>query len=136
MIDCQIRNPSGEFPDIIFMSPKCFAAFQKQQQSYVNYVSAGDRETLDRDMVAMWRGAKIYVEPTLGFTAQNPAKPVSAYVLSSSNFQLYADTDGFFEVSDMMPVPGTATEAAMVFCRMQLVTGHLASHGVLLDAEA
>jgi hypothetical protein len=78
-------------------------------------------------------------------------------VLSSSNFQLYADTDGFFEVSDMMPVPGTATyadtdgffevsdmmpvpgtatEAAMVFCRMQLVTGHLASHGVLLDAEA
>jgi len=24
----------------------------------------------------------------------------------------------------------------MVFCRMQLVTGHLASHGVLLDAEA
>jgi len=36
----------------------------------------------------------------------------------------------------MMPVPGTATEAAMVFCRMQLATGHLASHGVLLDAEA
>ena len=136
MIDCQIRNPSGEFPDIILMSPKCFAAFQAKQQSFVNYVSASDRESLDRDMVAMWRGARIYVEPNLGFTAQNPAKPVSAYVLSSSNFQLYADTDGFFEVGDMMPVPGTATEAAMVFCRMQLVTGHLASHGVLLDAEA
>lgn len=136
MIDCQIRNPSGEFPDIILMSPKCFAAFQAKQQSFVNYVSAGDRDSLDRDMVAMWRGAKIYVEPQLGFTAQNPALPVSAYVLSSSNFQLYADTDGFFEVSDMMPVPGTATEAAMVFCRMQLVTGHLASHGVLLNAEA
>ena len=136
MIDCQIRNPSGEFPDIILMSPKCFAAFQAKQQSFVNYVSAEGRDSLDRDMVAMWRGARIYVEPNLGFTAQNPAKPVSAYVLSSSNFQLYADTDGFFEVGDMMPVPGTATEAAMVFCRMQLVTGHLASHGVLLDAEA
>jgi len=136
MIDCQIRNPAGEFPDIIFMSPNCFAAFQNKQQSHVQYVSASDRDGLDRDMVAMWRGAKIYVEPNLGFTAQNPAKPVSAYVLSSSNFQLYADTDGFFEVSDMMPVPGTATEAAMVFCRMQLVTGHLASHGVLLDAES
>jgi hypothetical protein len=61
---------------------------------------------------------------------------ISAYALSSDQFQLYADTDGFFNVSEMMPVPGTATEAAMVFCRMQLVTGHLASHGVLFDAEA
>jgi hypothetical protein len=87
-------------------------------------------------MVAMWRGARIYIEPNLGFTATTPAKPVSAYALTSSQFQLYADTDGFFNVSDMMPVPGTATEAAMVFCRMQLVTGHLASHGVLLDGEA
>jgi hypothetical protein len=136
MIDCQIRNPAGEFPDLIFMSPNCFATFQAKQQSHVQYVSASDRDGLDRDMVAMWRGAKIFVEPNLGFTAQSPAKPVSAYVLSSSNFQLYADTDGFFEVGDMMPVPGTATEAAMVFCRMQLVTGHLASHGVLLDAES
>lgn len=136
MIDCQIRNPAGEFPDLIFMSSNCFATFQAKQQSHVQYVSASDRDGLDRDMVAMWRGAKIYVEPNLGFTAQSPAKPVSAYVLSSSNFQLYADTDGFFEVGDMMPVPGTATEAAMVFCRMQLVTGHLASHGVLLDAES
>ena len=136
MIDCQINNPSGEFPDIILMSPKCFGAFQALQQSQVQYVNAGDRAGLDKDMVAMWRGAKIYVDPNLGFTAEAPAKPVSAYVLTSSNFQLYADTDGWFNVSEMMPVPGTATEAAMVFCRMQLTTGHLASHGVLLDAEA
>jgi hypothetical protein len=51
-------------------------------------------------------------------------------------FQLYADTDGWFNLSEMLPVPGTATESAMVFCRMQLVTGHLASHGVLINAEA
>tara|TARA_R100001460_G_scaffold2544_7_gene8174 strand:+ start:555 stop:1571 length:1017 start_codon:yes stop_codon:yes gene_type:complete len=136
MIDCQIHNPAGAFPDIILMSPKCFAAFQALQQSQVRYTSEGDRTSLDRDMVAMWRGARIYVEPNLGFTAENPAVPVSAYVLSSSQFRLYADTDGFFEMSDMMPVPGTATEAAMVMCRMQLATGHLASHGVLLNAEA
>jgi hypothetical protein len=64
------------------------------------------------------------------------ALPVSAYCLSSDMFQLYADTDGWFNLSEMLPVPGTATEAAMVFCRMQLVTGHLASHGVLINAEA
>lgn len=136
MIQCQLYSPDGTFPDIILMSPNCFATFQAQQQSQVRYTSESDRAGLDRDMVAMWRGARIYVEPNLGFTAQNPAKPVSAYVLSSSQFRLYADTDGFFELGDMMPVPGTATEAAMVFCRMQLATGHLASHGVLLDAEA
>tara|TARA_R110002050_G_scaffold82172_3_gene175940 strand:+ start:1887 stop:2903 length:1017 start_codon:yes stop_codon:yes gene_type:complete len=136
MIDCQVFNPAGEFPDIILMSPKCFAAFQAQQQSYVRYTSETDRGGLDRDMVAMWRNARIYVDPNLGFTAENPAVPVSAYVLSSSQFRLYADVDGFFEMSDMMPVPGTATEAAMVMCRMQLATGHLASHGVLLNAEA
>jgi len=135
-INCQIYNPAGEFPDILLMSPSCYAAFQNLQQSSVRYVSASDRDGIDADMVAMWRGAKIYIEPNLGFTATTPAKPVSAYALSSSQFQLYADTDGFFNVSDMLPVPGTATEAAMVFCRMQLVTGHLASHGVLLDGEA
>jgi len=139
-IDCQIRNPSGAFPDILLMSPNCFATFQNLQQSSVRYVSSGDRDGLDRDMVGMWRGAKIYVDPNLGFVANAavPAngKAISAYALSSDQFQLYADTDGWFNVSEMMPVPGTATEAAMVFCRMQLVTGHLASHGVLFDAEA
>jgi len=135
-IQCQIRNPSGAFPDILLMSPNCFAAFQNLQQSLVRYTSSSDRADLDSDMVGMWRGARIYVEPNLGFTAQNPAKAVSAYALSSDQFQLYADTDGFFNVSEMQPVPGTATEAAQVFCRMQLVTGHLASHGVLIDAEA
>jgi hypothetical protein len=140
MINCQLYNPSGQFPDIIMMSPKCYAAFQALQQSQVQYISASDRDSLDKDMVAMWRSAKIYVDPNLGFTANAGStmgsKAVSAYALSSENFQLYVDTDGFFNVSEMLPVPGTATQAAMVFNRMQLVTGHLASHGILIDAEA
>jgi hypothetical protein len=140
MINCQIFHPGGKFPDIILMSPKCYAAFQAQQQSQVQYISASDRATLDADMVGMWRGAKIYVDPNLGFTASGSsgmgAFPVSAYCLSSDMFQLYADVDGWFNLSEMMPVPGTATEAAQIFCRMQLVTGHLASHGVLINAEA
>ena len=134
-INCQIRNPAGTFPDLLFMSPKCFAAFQALQQSSVNYVSASDRDSLDRDMVAMWRGAKIFVEPNLGFNNAG-GNAVSAYALSSSQFQLYADNDAFFTVSDMLPVPGTATKAAQVISRIQLVTGHLASHGVLLRAES
>jgi len=134
-IDCQTRNPAGDFPDILLMSPACYAAFMALQQSSVRYTSSSDRDSLDRDMVGSWRNARIYIEPQLGF-ANAGGVPVSAYALSSSQFQLYADVDGFFNVSDMLPVPGTATEASMVFNRMQLCTGHLASHGVLLNAEA
>lgn len=133
MINAQIYSPDGEFPDIILMSPSCFGAHQALIQGAMRY-SPGDSE--DKGMVGMWRGARIYIDPNLGFTAESPAKPISAYVLSSANIKLYADVDGWFEMGDMLPVPGTAAEAAMVFCRMQLVTGHLASHGVLVDAEA
>lgn len=140
MINCQLLHPGGKFPDIILMSPKCFAKFQDLQQSQVQYISAADRATLDAEMVGMWRGAKIYVDPNLGFTASGSsgmgALPVSAYVLSSDMFQLYADTDGWFNMSEMDRVPGTATMASTVFCRIQLSTGHLASHGILINAEA
>lgn len=139
-IQTQIYNPSGTTPDIMLMSPSCYAAFLALMDSRIQYINVTDRDGLNGQMVATYRGAKIYVDPNLGFTASAAsgmgAKAVSAYLLSSDQFQLYVDTDGFFNVSDMMPVPGTATEAAMVFCRMQLVTGHLASHAILIDAEA
>ena len=139
-INTQIYNPSGTTPDIMLMSPKCYAAFLNLMDSRIQYISVSDRDGLNGQMVATYRGARIYVDPNLGFSANAAsgmgAKAVSAYLLSSDQFQLYVDTDGFFNVSDMMPVPGTATEAAMVFCRMQLVTGHLASHAILIDAEA
>lgn len=137
-IDCQQYHPEGKFPDILLMSPAMFAAFQALQQSSVQYTTADRRDSLDRDMVAMWRGARIYVEPNLGYTNSAGAGgvPVSGYALSSDLFQMYADVDGFFNISDMVPVPGTATESALVFNRMQLTTGHLASHGVILNAEA
>lgn len=139
-IQTQIYNPSGTTPDIMLMSPSCYAAFLALMDSRIQYVNVTDRDGLNGQMVATYRGSRIYVDPSLGFTASAAsgmgAKAVSAYLLSSDQFQLYVDTDGFFNVSDMMPVPGTATEAAMVFCRMQLVTGHLASHAILIDAEA
>jgi len=139
-IQTQIYNPSGTTPDIMLMSPRCYAAFLALMDSRIQYINVTDRDGLNGEMVATYRGARIYVDPNLGFTANAAsgmgALPVSAYLLSSDQFQLYVDTDGFFNVSDMLPVPGTATEAAMVFCRMQLVTGHLASHAILINAEA
>ena len=136
-INCMQYNPEGTLPDLLFMSPACFAAFQKLQQSQVRYTSADGRSGLDRGMVGEWRGARIYVDSRLGFTAQAPAKAISAYALTSGQFNLYTDEDAYFSVADKpMQVPGTAVEAWMVHTRLQLTTGRLACHGVLLDAEA
>ncbi len=136
MIQAQIYNPSGNMPSLIFLSPKAFGKFQSLIQDQVQYVSVTDQNGLtERQMVGIWRGAQIYVDPNLGFT-NAAGNVVSGYVLSPENFQLYADTDGYFSVGDMIPVPGTVTMVAPVFCRVQLVTGHLASHGVLLNAES
>ena len=139
-IQSQIFNPSGSTPDIMLMSPSCYAAFLALMDARIQYISVGDRDGLNQQMVPTYRGARIYVDVNLGYNVHSTVsagrEPVSAYLLSSDQFQLYVDTDGFFNVGEMERVPGTATEAAMIFCRMQLVTGHLASHSLLLDAEA
>jgi hypothetical protein len=139
-IQSQIYSPEGNLPDMIFMSPACYSAFLNLMDNRIQYISVADRAGLVKEMVATYRGARVYVDPFLGYVANAASgmatKPVSAIVLNSKQFQLYADVDGWFNVGDMLPVPGTATEAAMVFCRMQLTTGHLASHSILIDAEA
>jgi hypothetical protein len=139
-IQSQIYSPDGNLPDILLMSPACYSAFLNLMDQRIQYITVADRAGLAKEMVATYRGARVYVDPFLGFTANGAsgmgAKPVSAYLLNSKQFQLYADVDGWFNVGEMLPVPGTATEAAMVFCRMQLTTGHLASHSILIDAEA
>ena len=129
-------NPDGSPPDMLFLSPAAYAAFMKLQQGQVRYVSTEGRGGLDNEMVAEWRGSRVYVDNRLGFTAEAPAKAVSGYALTSSQFEVYTDTDAFFEVSEPMRVPGTAVEAWCVHTRLQLTTGRLACHGVLLDAEA
>jgi len=135
MIQAQIYNPSGDRPGMLLMSPNMFAAFMALQQSAVRYVSTGDRDGLDRSFAGMWRGATIHVDPNLGF-ANAAGNTVSGYAITHDQMSLYADTEGYMTIGDMQDVPGTATSVASVFNRMQICTGHLASHGVFLNAEA
>jgi hypothetical protein len=135
MTACMLRNPSGDRPDMIFMSELCYSAFSALIEDKVRYTNAADAKGLDAQTIEMYRGARVFVDPNLGF-ANAAGDAVSAYVLTSSNFELYADEEGYFDMGELAPVSGTVTEAAQVYCRLQLVTGHLASHGVLIDAEA
>jgi hypothetical protein len=135
-INCMQFNPDGSPPDMLFLSPAGYAAFMKLIQGQVRYTTAAGRDGLDAGMVAEFRGARVYVDNRLGFTAEAPAKAVSGYALTSSQFEVYTDESAFFEVHDPMQVPGTASEAYQVHTRLQITTGRLACHGVLLDAEA
>tara|TARA_R110000868_G_scaffold1281_3_gene10002 strand:+ start:219 stop:1241 length:1023 start_codon:yes stop_codon:yes gene_type:complete len=136
IINCSLYNASGSTPDIIIMSPKCYAKFQALQTAIKSPGNAKDLRDINDTYLTTYMGAKVYVDLNMGFTAQNPAKPVSAYVLNSRDFEIYADQDGWFDIGEMAPLGGTILDTAQIFCRMQLVTSHLASHGVLLDAEA
>lgn len=137
MIQAQVYNPEGLEPDLIFMSPKCYAAFLKLIQNQVRYIEEKSANGLRNQMVPTWRGARIYVEPTLGFTAEAPAKALSAVILSSNTFTAYRDPDAWFKLGDMMQVATNGgIEAASIHTRFQITTGHLASHAIVLDAEA
>lgn len=136
MIRASLYHPNGKRPDIIFMSPNCFSAFQALLTDAYRYQDVSGRDGLvDSEMVAMWRGAKVYVDNRLGF-ANAAGDDVSAYAISSDMNQFYFDQGGEFDVSELTPIPGTATLTARVLVSCQLVTGHLASSALLLNAES
>jgi hypothetical protein len=138
MIQASLYHPGGRRPDILFMSPKCFAAFQGLLTDDYRYQNVSDRDALaGANYVATWRGAKVYVEPTLGFTSAAAGTPViSAYAVSSDMVNMYIDPNADFSVGELAPYPGYAARFANITLRTQLVTGHLASAGILANAEA
>jgi hypothetical protein len=136
MIQASLYHPGGRRPDIIFMSPKCFAAFQSLLTDDYRYQNVRDRDALaGADYVATWRGARIYVEPTLGYN-NAAGNAVSAFAISSDTVSMYIDPNADFSVGELAPYPGYAARFANINLRAQICTGHLASAGVLIRAEA
>ena len=59
-IQTQIYNPSGTTPDIMLMSPSCYAAFLSLMDSRIQYINVSDRDGLNGQMVATYRGARTH----------------------------------------------------------------------------
>ena len=83
-IQSQIYNPSGTTPDIMLMSPSCYAAFLNLMDNRIQYISVGDREGLNAGDGGHLpgrphlRGPEPRLQrPTAGISA-NRAKAVSA----------------------------------------------------------
>lgn len=131
MIQTQIYAPEGTV-DLILASPTSYRLYKSVLQQNERYMP---KETvLDGGRLALaFNGALMYVENNLGTgTAANP----SMYFLNSKSMKVVFDSEANFSMSDFEHKSGYAAREAQMFVRTQLVADHLASLGLLYDAEA
>ena len=91
-------------------------------------------DTRDGGKLALaFASAKMYVDPFLPSTAG--PNSISLYMLNTEFMKLVIDSDANFTVGDFEHISGYASRAAHIMCRCQLITDHLASHALIVNAE-
>ena len=132
MIQCQIYSQEGNV-DLILASPTSYRLYKSFLQAQERYTP---KETvLDGGKLALaFNGALMYVENNLGNTVVADAP--SMYFLNSKSMKVVFDSDANFSMSDFESKSGYAAREAHVFVRTQLIADHLASLGLLYNAEA
>ena len=141
-ISCQINSPNGKGPDLIICSQGFFAAYKALiQANNERYI---DDSVLDAGRLSlMFNGAALHVDPFMGAAVQNPggsdptgASINSAYFLNTEYIKLAFDSSAQFEMDDFEHVSGYASRSANIYTRMQVYFTHMASQGLMTDAEA
>ena len=136
MIQTQIYAPEGTV-DLILASPASYRLYKSVLQQNERYMP---KETvLDGGRLALaFNGALMYVENNLGFASSGAggADTPSMYFLNSKSMKVVFDSEANFSMSDFEHKSGYAAREAQMFVRTQLVADHLASLGVLTNAEA
>lgn len=164
-IDSQVYAPEGEV-DIILMSPRCYELYKNSLFAQERYTSIQEERDMAGKLGLMFNGAKVYVEPNLGFSfvqsdlATGAAKDmtgtdivfggsagqyqtdgnnngtIDALFLNSKLLSLYFDRDAYFEMGEFERISGYAAMAANIMTRTQLATANLSGHGILINAFA
>ena len=139
-INCQLNTPDGSAPDLIICSPQFYKAYKALLQEKERYI---DEKVLDGGRLALaFNGAMVVATPFLGSDVQNPsATPngtatISAYFLNTRYMKIAFDSAAQFEMEDFESVSGYASRSANIYTRMQVYFTHLASQGLLVDAES
>ncbi len=132
MLQTQIYAPEGSV-DLILASPTSYRLYKNTLQANERYMP---KETvLDAGRLALaYNGALMYVENNLG-NASGAHTP-SMYFLNTKSMKVVFDSEANFEMTDFEHKSGFAAREAHMFVRTQLVADHLASLGLLYDAEA
>ena len=132
MLQTQIYAPEGSV-DLILASPTSYRLYKNTLQAQERYMP---KETvLDAGRLALaYNGALMYVENNLGNAVG--ANTPSMYFLNTKSMKVVFDSEANFEMTDFEHKSGFAAREAHMFVRTQLVADHLASLGLLYDAEA
>jgi hypothetical protein len=139
-VQAQTYAPEGDI-DIILASPTSYELYKNELQKLERYTSANEERNMAGRLALKYNGADMYIEPNLGFTGTvnkgaATTKPISMYMLNSKLFNVYFDTDGYFELGEANPLSGYAATTFEIYVRMQVCSSNLSGHGVLYDAEA
>ena len=131
MLQTQIYAPEGAV-DLILASPTSYRLYKGQIQQNERYMP---KETvLDAGRLALaYNGALMYVEKNLGFASGGHTP--SMYFLNTKSMKVVFDSEANFSMTDFEHKSGYAAREAQMFVRTQLVADHLASLGLLYDAE-
>jgi hypothetical protein len=132
MLQTQIYAPEGSV-DLILASPTSYRLYKNTLQAQERYLP---KETvLDAGRLALaYNGALMYVENNLGNAVG--ANTPSMMFLNSKSMKVVFDSDANFSMTDFENKSGYAAREAHMFVRTQIVADHLASLGLLVDAEA
>jgi hypothetical protein len=132
MIQASIYAPEGGV-DLILASPNSYRLYKNQLQAQERYMP---KETvLDGGRLALaYNGALMYVDVNLGNAVG--ANTPSMYFLNTKSMKVVFDSEANFAVGDFEHKSGYAAREAHIYVRSQLVADHLASLGVLTNAEA
>ena len=86
-------------------------------------------------MTLMFNGAKVHHSPFLPVTGGS-GTILSAYFLNTEYMKAVFHKDAYFEMDDFQKVDGYIARRASLLVRTQLVISHLASQGILVNAES
>lgn len=132
-IEASLYNPRGEM-DCIIGSPNFWKTYRGLLGDLERYSSKDDldggRPTL------MYAGARVYASPFLPVTGAGGANVASAYFLNMSNIEIVFDKDGDFKLHDFKTLDEYAVRRALIHVRTLIAANHLASQGLLVNAEA
>jgi hypothetical protein len=118
--------------NLTIASPACFKLYRGLLSDLERYRSNDDLD--GGRMILLYGGAPFYANPFL--PAAGSAADISAYLLNTSYVRVVFDKDGYFEMDDFVQLDDYVSRRARIFVRTQIVTNHLASQGLLVNAES
>ena len=133
-VDAMTYTPEGSISRILASSAS-YVLYKNDLQAQERYMSASE-SVLDGGKLALaYNGAKMVVNPWLGFSPDAGVTYISMYFLNPALIRFYFHKDAYFAASKFMDMEGNMGKQMTIMVRVQIAPLHLAGHGVVINAE-